>query len=357
MEDVQDLVWLRRVVYFATLVLLVIGLCLPFFAAHIPALTVDQALTAPVRMLTFIPRALLPGFVDNWFTTIETRPITTIVFGLFLTGCLLTSHQLAVRIKDLARNVWTSQTASPPTTWLRRLARTIRTNRAVQDFAGIQTKLVLPTVALVLAGLLVLAVLNRVLYEVVDGLGGYCSASANAVEVDGVQLTSKPFDISEICWASGLKVQANNTYRITLKIEQPPWLDKGTSSGVDGFAADSFGHYIATPLKRRTLEDWFKPIVRIGQFGKNEFVLQPIPPRPEYAGDKPSIHDSLSTIIEPKLSGELFLHVNDAVLPLLGSTKYFYDNNRGTAAVTIEHVVPAYDVLEGDGPNAPSDRP
>jgi hypothetical protein len=79
-----------------------------------------------------------------------------------------------------------------------------------------------------------------------------------------------------------------------------------------------------TPFRRIWTAHWFVPIARIGQHGMDQYPL---------AGTKLSPNE---TEITARTSGELFLFVNDAVLPIgvmppaLGWQSY-YVNNQGTA--------------------------
>src|SRR5215813_13945095 len=54
----------------------------------------------------------------------------------------------------------------------------------------------------------------------------------------------------------------------------------GPARGLAGFAADSWRHLSASPLKRWWRENWFQPIARIGEVGNYEHVLQPAAPLP-----------------------------------------------------------------------------
>jgi hypothetical protein len=80
---------------------------------------------------------------------------------------------------------------------------------------------------------------------------------------------------------------------------------------------------IAVPLRRILLRSWFRIIARIGETGTDEYFLDPDP------GDIKSVEVPFT----PHRDGELYLYVNDAVLPVY--MDFFYRNNRGSATVTV----------------------
>jgi hypothetical protein len=80
---------------------------------------------------------------------------------------------------------------------------------------------------------------------------------------------------------------------------------------------------VTVPLRRVLLRPWFRIIARVGETGTDEYFLDPD------AGDV----RSLEIPFVPHRTGELYLYVNDAVLPV--RKDFFYRNNKGTATVTV----------------------
>jgi hypothetical protein len=156
--------------------------------------------------------------------------------------------------------------------------------------------------------------------------------------------------------------------------------DKRVRTDVAGFATDSWRHFFALPLKRWWRKNWFQPIARIGKVGNSEHVLQPAAPltamlllteekekkcnRPRPQKDEREKYISspvseefrtweldgeaanniqpnrmLNSDITADATGELFLYVNDAVLSLPASMNIFYQNNIGTAKVTVARIL------------------
>jgi hypothetical protein len=84
------------------------------------------------------------------------------------------------------------------------------------------------------------------------------------------------------------------------------------------------------PLRRDLDHPYFRVIARIGSVGTEEEFLDP----------DPGVRDSrrLNGIIRPNRDGELFLYVNDTVLPIPGLSNFFYLNNTGTAQVKVRRL-------------------
>jgi hypothetical protein len=173
-----------------------------------------------------------------------------------------------------------------------------------------------------------------------------------------------------MCWASGLELQADHRYLLTLttleEVATDRWFDRDVPTDVIGFATDSWHHRLARPLTRFWAENWFKPIARIGRFGNDEYVLRSVdevgafirPPcladwhmrnskvrtkiDPPLAGSinacapLPADRKVLHAVIKAKSTGELFLYVNDAILAIPGLSTQFFDNNSGRAKLEVE---------------------
>jgi hypothetical protein len=81
------------------------------------------------------------------------------------------------------------------------------------------------------------------------------------------------------------------------------------------------------PLKRHLFEEPFKVIARVGSMGSDERVLEP---------DQDTRSNKLDVQIIPKRSGELFLYVNEAVWGWPWKRDYFYKDNSGNAAISVQ---------------------
>jgi hypothetical protein len=85
------------------------------------------------------------------------------------------------------------------------------------------------------------------------------------------------------------------------------------------------------PLSRVIFRPWFRLLARIGATGVDEYFLDP-----EEVDGQPNTFRAV--IKRAQRDGELFLYVNDAVLPLPWLDNLFYLNNEGQAKVIIERL-------------------
>ncbi len=76
---------------------------------------------------------------------------------------------------------------------------------------------------------------------------------------------------------------------------------------------------LAYPFKRLWFADWFTPVARVG----------------DSEGDEIPLFETVNRFTASN-DGELFLYVNDAIVPLAWRT--LYSNNRGIVAVSIRRV-------------------
>jgi hypothetical protein len=148
----------------------------------------------------------------------------------------------------------------------------------------------------------------------------------------------------------------------------------------------SLRHGFARPLTRWWNENWFKPIARIGRFGNDEYVLDPIddvaqfdtsrcpaglhlaPGMPVRAkideelarkindcAPTPADRLVLHSEIKARSDGELFIYVNDAMTAIPGLSNLFFDNNSGSATVRVDRLTPR--ALLAESPPVPDPAP
>ena len=116
---------------------------------------------------------------------------------------------------------------------------------------------------------------------------------------------------------------------MTVSREDPTaWAD----ASIKPFPVGGFNKWYlisSIPFRRHITEPWFKPIARIGEYGSDEYPLNPA---------EGSDADTLIAEIKARRGGKLYLFVNDAVLPVPNALQYFYNNNSGTAKVVVSPV-------------------
>jgi hypothetical protein len=209
-------------------------------------------------------------------------------------------------------------------------------------------------------------------------LGVLCRAddAGREVPLDGKSINAdRLFDVSNRCWSSGLRLDKDVSYEITLTVpENQGWFDRSIRTDVEGFPTSSAVHFSAFLSKRWLGQNWFKPIARIGETGATEFPLDPFrpldPPRALDRHDQTIVDDRVDAAMRGKSGsaplcakaaeqvtamsrdygplrrilvsrihatkdGPLFLYVNDAWPSPFVDT---YANNAGTATVSVRRL-------------------
>ncbi|KUL97425.1 hypothetical protein DK26_00150 [Bosea sp. WAO] len=343
-EWVWNHVWRRRVFYFSSIIVLLAVAALPVIKPAAETCTGPACFLQPAidGVASF-----LPGFMQFWLASWRTHPATFAVLLLIFGGLLFVGGVLQTRIGDAMRPRWrdlTKATLRPLRSGERDVKESplyrLRMAKPYQAAMGILKRNITPTLAGLAALFLIVAMVSRIGVTMTSTLGGYCvPTDANLRPTDAV-VRRVDFTSNSVCWASAIALEKGRRYAITLKIEHD-WRDgepPPPDAEADPFKADLLGfeaerfpwHLRPFVLFRRKLDQfWFMPIARIGAFGWDEYPLYPN----DWSRPGPW-RGEMTAEITAKRTGELFLFVNDAILPL-GLYQLFYANNRGTAKVTV----------------------
>lgn len=268
------------------------------------------------------------------------------------------------QLRDLQRDAGKPLQTMPSTLALD-IARSIRGNETLIKAYRFHSKTIVPFIfgAAMVSTAALLA--NRAGFDVANSAGTLC-APTKELKQDEERLRageSIVFNTRSACFATGVVLQREGRYRITLTTREE-WFDRSIHTDIQGFPAFDALHWSATPLKRWWTANWFAPIARVGRYGNEEYVLEPnaayhqrqYETVPDIGGSHrdpitdeqaeelqrqdPTPPERLVLVahVTAKSSGELFLFVNDAIFtpPLL--REYFYSNNRGKATVQVERV-------------------
>jgi uncharacterized protein (DUF2235 family) len=343
-------------------------------------------------------QGFLPSYVEPWLKIAISYPFATTLVLLLVAIAWSMGAYLRDRIQERARLAWNRPNRMVPENLtagaLLPIGRFMREHASpVRMFF---TNLVLPGLFLIaIFGAALLAV-SFSYFNWRAGTGDICT-SAGSVETVSDQPTAAHtrFDTKKLCWGSGLWVEKGRKYRIWIDAKDEPWFDRTIMSGVNGFKLYDRAHIAGLPLRRWYKADWFQPVLRIGKEGNTELPLDEINvmpaddlPRPlnptdrrdktkkpvrveetaDYAdtsselrrnwpGEKFGDFDPIPSAALPAArdvwrkqgladrmvadfvaaeSGEVFLYVNDAVVPFLPLFTLFYRNNSGTAQVSLQ---------------------
>jgi uncharacterized protein (DUF2235 family) len=172
---------------------------------------------------------------------------------------------------------------------------------------------------LILVLYLLIAALNSSLFHLRYTFGTLCESSA-AVNTLHAETVVK-LDISNACFATGVKLEAGKSYHLSVadtEVKDGPYV-----ADADGIKQPGALMYMSIPLRRHITKPWMNLFARIGHDGNDNYVLG--------VG---------SNKITARSDGELFLYVNDAVFGVWPQwdLPYFWQGgeNVGSIAVTID---------------------
>jgi uncharacterized protein (DUF2235 family) len=348
-ETVWDWVWARRVIYFLTVAASLFLASFPVLEKWRPGRGPASPAEIIVPIIDLIA-AVVPSFAKPWLDAFRNAP-GRFLFGVVLVGLLMyAGGSVQGHIRDLMRCIW--RTPGGPAIAPGSIVYKLRSAGPYQAFFYLLKHWILPAIfALIILFFLVAAVvtlINRASFALFDLTGQVCTPSQNPRLVTG-SATAK-FDTNALCAPTGLAVQKNKSYRITIVVTDP-WEDghkfnetdpesaKGIETGPQGFGYEEMRPVmvLGLPIRRLLSSNWFAQIIRIGNRGFGETVLSY--DRNESPACRCPAATSYSATFKARKSGELFAYVNDTVIGIPGYFDYFYRlNNKGKADLTLERL-------------------
>jgi uncharacterized protein (DUF2235 family) len=318
MNHALDLIYWRQEIYFGILLMSFLLLVSRFFLpSETPGICKGSAcFLDPMIQLAI---NVFPDFTAGWFEALRQNPKW--LWGFILMFVLLlslrhlawkTSIRRAMRAWAAVKGKEQEQLQLPQ--WHPGI--TARLRRASQALAPGLGKLA-GVLLFVLIVYLILAAANAVVFHWRYTTGGLCQNTPEAIQVTGHRSTR--LDISQPCFATGMKLVKGVTYRF--EVARAPLYD-GDRIRADADGFDSNWLIPMVPLRRHMGQDWLRLFGRIGKRGSEAFPL----------GKGTFEYTARS-------SGELFLYVNDAVFGLLPKWDLAYHwapgENRGQLTVTV----------------------
>lgn len=326
-----NIVWWRRVIYFLTVAASVHLLAFPLFYGVDPS----GEYTTPLRFVSEAVRIageFLPGFVTTWWLdSFATNPFTFLASVVLVALLIGLGLRLKTMIEDRMLDAWRRR--APPRSAVTAVLDSVQRLRTAARYRAFMHTLkyrIAPALFALATIVGVAAFASHLAFYLEDAAGVTCTPSVNATDLAPGHTSSKlTFSSSELCWPTGVKLTAGKRYVITIE-SAVGWQNAGIPSGLGGYEIQSLpGFWTRTkmvlliPLRRVLLRSWFRIIARVGEIGTDEYFLDP----------DPGEINKLEVPFVPHRSGELYLYVNDAVLPLYMNA--FYTNNQGTATVTV----------------------
>lgn len=332
-ERVWNLVWLRRIVYFATVALSALLTLAPFIPTG--GLLDDQsrALSGVIELAGKV----LPDMAQSWVSYYSRRPFQLVVGGGLLAVLLSLSSFLQGAIKERMHHIWDAIFMHPaaevvPSEPPRDIVYRIRANPGYRWFVDRMSQRVFPVVfglgALATIALATLGTLNRAAFAAASAGGAICADVAPRPP-DNPRTRSwivGDFPNTALCHATGIPVDAGTRYEVTVTLPPGGWTDRGhVVERPAGFGTPAGGipFFFGLPFRRVLTADWFVPMVRIGSLAAEYHAL-----------------DQGAITFTAARDGQMFLFVNDAIgiWPFWSS---FYENNGGdTPIVTVQALGP-----------------
>jgi uncharacterized protein (DUF2235 family) len=346
-DRVWNEVWRRRVNYF-------LGLGVTLLLLLMPLLPVSDC-NGPQCFLAGAMGAIggfLPGFVRPWLDAWAANPSVFVVLAVLMMATLAKSKALQRSTDDLMSMLWArtlqgdTQAPAPlagKELFILRLRTSAAYQRSIQWLKWRAAPGVFAAGFLVFGAIGVTAVVHRLPLLVIDPHAKYCLPA----QIEGAAVMASPtaavaeFSTDNPCWSSGLAVEEGVHYRLRLNVTQP-WLDKDTRASPAGFESTSFGvlGLVFAPLRRDTAARWFQPLVtlRDDEGHAHTFAVAMQADAPGQSTRAPGAYSGHFTA---PVSGQVFLFVNDVLVPWWpGNPPRFYENNKGSARVTLERKPP-----------------
>jgi len=338
-ELVWNLVWLRRIVYFATLIASFHLAAFWIFHEQNPKRELQTELSLVPQFIRFVESFLPHEVVHWWADYYATNPISFTVGVIVLATLIWIGSQLEGRITDRMRSIWKSRaqrvtiTQSP----VQSSICAFRTSRPYQAALRATRYYILPFLSAVFLVYLGAVGINHLAWNIIDPTGVFCTPTAPETleQIDDEHPISKvvTFETNSPCFATRIKLSKGAQYSVTFN-NLTTWKDGDYSTTPAGYriADRSVWHSIASallmPLRRAYFRRWFTVIGRIGSTGMYVDFLDPSKEGKGYGGETETL----------RADGELFLYVNEAVIALPWVYGAFYTEHKGSAEVKVQRV-------------------
>jgi uncharacterized protein (DUF2235 family) len=354
-EAIWNRVWWRRITYFATLGATLLLLALPLYVDRLPAPPVladgRTWIGGVIRLLTVV----LPTFAGQWIEVYADNPVYFLGLASLIAALLAFGTWMERSLRDRAREMWqralkTGEPAASAPSWFERFRTSRGYQRAVQVFKWyvLPDGVITPLLALLLAGGVFAAYVQAVL-PFLENSALLCQPSATPPPA--IVSASHAFRTADLCSPSFGSVTAGERYIVTFDVDEP-WADATLATSPEGLPSSDFPWglgYLAAPLKRVIGAHYLQPLFEIrprddGQALAGNVHIYPLVVR--QVGDS---RRRFRGEFKAARHGELFLFVNDAMLPFRTAPigrfdyRYFYQvsgaapgGNHGTARVTVD---------------------
>jgi hypothetical protein len=290
--------------------------------------------------------SMLPSFTETWIRSFVSQPGLFMIIISFIGLGLIFGGRLQRRSADVMRALWytvpkLAPLMSSPTplekSCFQKCIEGIRTSIICRYGLRALSHYIIPALSVITVFWILAAIISQITFDIAVAPTS-CTRSANPLPVT-TEMPGHSLDTKALCNATGLSVQKAVFYQVALVIPAAhPWFDKNNPAHPDHVEPSDVGTrilmFIGVPFRRHIAHPWFKVMATIGgeEYALN---LKKMPGK----NDGPSDTNRWETEILPGSDGELFIYVNDVVLPPPVADS-FYSDNRGTADVFIKPLTP-----------------
>ena len=387
-ENLWDLVWKRRIAYFATLIVTLLIVALPVWVPiHLLEATCSDS-RCWLRNLIGSAKLVVPGFADPFVDAIAQYPITAAGFVLLLVLVLRWGRSLEARLADGSYRLWRRTLDGiviDPVSYPKKRLQRFRESASYQKlFQQLKWRFLPGLCGLVMILMILyvpLVLLTQGSLQVTEADHSLCAAEHQADVHKLADQEKFDFDARSPCMPTHLWVDKGQSYEIVFQLpvkdgEAVPFLDHDIASAKGprtSVRASSLFQLLGIPMRRVINAGYLQPLAQITKVDNpwSDWIPAMIRNRlPEWdrvhvteldlKQDEhwPELYRATFT---PTYNGSLHLFSNEAQLPF-GFGKSFYRNNCGVAKVTIIHIVrqkrdaPAQDLMSQPDPDlAPPD--
>ena len=352
-EPIWDLVWWRRLTYFATLTATLLLLSLPLLVGLLPRpplLTDGRTWIGGVIRLLMV---ILPAFASKWVEAYADNPFYFLLLAGLILALLAFGTRMERTLRDDARRVWRlalrdEALEEPRTSGIQSFRNSRRYQRFVQLFKWyfLPDWIFAPLTVALFAWIAFAAYTQTALPFLENGTVLCRPSPAGGTEI---VRSARDFRTRDVCSESFGLVQDGHRYLVTFDVVDP-WYDASLPATPEGISAGRFPWglgYVAGPFKRVIDAHYLQPLFEIRPTDGGNIHIYRLSAQP--VGDSRTLFQAEFTAAR---SGELFLFVNDAMIPFTAPRwrqydyRYFYQasgsgqadarGNRGTACVVIE---------------------
>jgi len=325
-DDVWNWIWLRRVVYFLTAFATLFVVAIPYFVIYAPGFGLSSV-GGFVNPIVNAAASFLPGALEPWFVGFRNAPGFVLIGAIAIGVLLLLGTNLQQTVRDVARVAWHSPGRHVKLTGWRAAVYQLRRFGIYPATFYVLTHWIVPTI-------IMWWLFWWLAFGAANTLGLICKGTGDGIDVTQTEIAAQKsalygdvFRTKDLCYPTGLKVTHGETYQISLAVNEA-WSDRGIPASPEGFARSTWMQLAGVPFRRLIWSNWFAPIVRVGGSGLDEYL-------PHFTRLSETSNLWTAKFVARK-DGEVFVYVNDTSIFLPWLLTYFYENNAGTAVVSLK---------------------